>query len=152
MTGDDDLGYLREFEHITLGVRVLIARCKREQVDSSLRQAMALLERLREAAEAGERTGSLIEILALHALAHEAQGDVAGALAPLERALTLAQPEGYVRIFVDEGPGHAHPAPPRRRWWHRKLLHPAAARGLQRVRAARAHHGPGRRRSRRAVE
>lgn len=117
LTVDDDLGYLREFEHITLA-RVLIARCKREQVDSSLRQAMALLERLREAAEAGERTGSLIEILALQALAHEAQGDVAGALAPLERALTLAQPEGYVGIFVDEGPAM------------RTLLRHAAAGGI----------------------
>ena len=99
---DDDLSYVREFEHMTLA-RVLIARSKRDQVDSSLREAMALLGRLRKAAEAGERTGSLIEILTLQALAHEAQGDVSGALAPLERALTLAQPEGYVRIFVDEG-------------------------------------------------
>ena len=33
----------------------------------------------------------------------EQRGDVAAALVPLERALTLAEPEGYVRIFVDEG-------------------------------------------------
>jgi LuxR family maltose regulon positive regulatory protein len=32
------------------------------------------------------------------------RGDIPAALAPLERALTLAEPEGYVRIFVDEGP------------------------------------------------
>jgi len=99
---DDDLCYLREFEHMTLA-RVLIARCKRDQVESSLREAVALLERLRAAAEEGERAGSLIEILTVLALAHEAQGGVSGALAPLERALTLAQPEGYVRTFVDEG-------------------------------------------------
>ena len=47
--------------------------------------------------------GSVIEILVLQALAHEAQGDIPAALVPLERALTLAEPEGYVRIFVDEG-------------------------------------------------
>nr|MBA3852087.1 tetratricopeptide repeat protein [Chloroflexota bacterium] len=99
---DEDLSYLREFEHITLA-RVLIARHKRHQEEGPLRDAIALLERLGNAAEAGERTGSLIEILTLQALAHEAQGDVPRALAPLERALTLAQPERYVRTFVDEG-------------------------------------------------
>ena len=47
--------------------------------------------------------GSVIEILVLLALAHEAQGDTPLALVSLERALTLAEPEGYVRLFVDEG-------------------------------------------------
>jgi LuxR family transcriptional regulator, maltose regulon positive regulatory protein len=65
---------------------------------------MELLERLLHAAEAGERTGSIIEILMLQALAHQVQGDISAALVPLERALSLAEPEGYVRIFVDEGP------------------------------------------------
>jgi LuxR family maltose regulon positive regulatory protein len=62
-----------------------------------------LLDRLLAAAKAGARMGSVIEILLLRALALEAQGDSLGALAMLERALTLAAPEGYVRIFVDEG-------------------------------------------------
>ena len=62
-----------------------------------------LLERLLQAAEEGRRMGSVIEILVLLALAHEAQGDIPLALVSLERALTLAEPEGYVRIFVDEG-------------------------------------------------
>ena len=47
--------------------------------------------------------GSVIEILMLQALAHEVQGDSSTALVPLERALSLAEPEGYVRVFVDEG-------------------------------------------------
>jgi LuxR family maltose regulon positive regulatory protein len=47
--------------------------------------------------------GSVIEILVLQALAHEAQGNIPLALVPLERALALAEPEGYIRIFVDEG-------------------------------------------------
>jgi LuxR family maltose regulon positive regulatory protein len=47
--------------------------------------------------------GTVIEVLALQALAHQADGDVPAALASLDRALTLAEPEGYVRIFVDEG-------------------------------------------------
>ena len=45
----------------------------------------------------------MIEILVLQALAHEAQDDTSSALVSLERALTLAEPEGYVRLFVDEG-------------------------------------------------
>jgi LuxR family maltose regulon positive regulatory protein len=48
--------------------------------------------------------GSVIETLMLQALAHQAQGDTPAALVSLERALTLAEPEGYVRLFVDEGP------------------------------------------------
>jgi len=99
---DDDLSYLREFEHITLA-RVLIARYKSEREDRSILEAVGLLERLLKAAEGDERTGSVIEILVLQALAYEAQGNIRPALAPLERALALAEPEGYVRIFVDEG-------------------------------------------------
>jgi LuxR family maltose regulon positive regulatory protein len=98
---DDDLSYLREFEHITLA-RILQARYKNDP-DGSIRKTMTLLERLLKAAEEGGRRGSVIEILVLLSLAHEAKGDVPLALASLERALTLAEPEGYVRIFVDEG-------------------------------------------------
>jgi ATP/maltotriose-dependent transcriptional regulator MalT len=99
----DDLNYLREFEHITLA-RVLLNRYTSDRTDRSLREAMGLLERLLQAAEAGERTGRAIEILIVQALAHQAQGDIAAALEPLSRALSLAEPEGYVRMFVDEGP------------------------------------------------
>ena len=100
---DDDLSYLREFEHITLA-RVLIARNKYDRVECSIHEAMRLLDRLLKAAEEGGRTGSVIEILVLQALAYQAQGDIPPALVSLERALMLAEPEGYVRIFVDEGP------------------------------------------------
>jgi len=40
----------------------------------------------------------------LQALAHQAQGDIPAALASLQHALMLSEPEGYVRVFVDEGP------------------------------------------------
>src|SRR5438270_1603238 len=53
---------------------------------------------------APDRTGSVIEILVLEALANLLQGDIPAALVPLQQALSLAEPEGYVRIFVDEGP------------------------------------------------
>ncbi len=99
-----------EFEHLTLA-RVLIAQDRSGE-------AVALLDRLLEAAQAGGRTGSVIEILVLRALALEEQGDTAEALAALQEALTLAEPEGYVRIFVDEGLRMA------------KLLRQAASRGI----------------------
>jgi LuxR family maltose regulon positive regulatory protein len=103
LSAHDDLGYLCEFEHVTLA-GVLLARYENDRAGRSILDAMGLLERLLKAAEEGERTGSVIEILLLQALAHNTQGNCPSALVPLERALTLAEPEGYVRTFVDEGP------------------------------------------------
>jgi LuxR family maltose regulon positive regulatory protein len=99
LTSDDDLNYLREFEHITLA-RMLLA----QRAEPDVNEAARLLERLLLAAEEGQRTGRVIEILVLQALAHQRLGDIPAALACLERAVTLAEPEGYVRVFVDEGP------------------------------------------------
>ena len=67
-------------------------------------QALALLDRLHAAAVTQGRTGSLIETGALRALALAATGDEAGAVTALAGALTLACPQGYVRVFADEGP------------------------------------------------
>lgn len=99
---EDDLSYLREYEHVTLA-RALLARYEAERTERTLDDVAELLGRLLRTGEAGHRTGSVIEILVLQALAHRMRGDVPAALEPLERALTLAEPEGYVRIFVDEG-------------------------------------------------
>ena len=71
---------------------------------ASVHEATGLLRRLLLAAEEGGRTGRVIEIVMLQALAHHAQRDMPAALASLGRAVTLAEPEGYVRIFADEGP------------------------------------------------
>jgi LuxR family maltose regulon positive regulatory protein len=117
LSAADDLSYLREFEHITLA-RALLARSRMEQAEPSLHEAIGLLERLLHAAESGARTGSVIEILVLQAVAQQMRGDIAAALVPLERALTLAEPERYVRRFVDEGAPMA------------VLLEAAAARGI----------------------
>ncbi|HEX3309742.1 MAG TPA: LuxR C-terminal-related transcriptional regulator, partial [Streptosporangiaceae bacterium] len=99
----DDLSYLREFEHITLA-RVLLARYTAERAERTVQEATRLLERLLRAAEQGRRTGSVIEILVLQALAYQARDDIPAALASLRHALALAEPESYVRIFADEGP------------------------------------------------
>jgi LuxR family transcriptional regulator, maltose regulon positive regulatory protein len=99
---DDELSYLREFDHITLA-RVLLARYLSDRADRSILEAMGLLERLLKAAEERGGKGSVIEILVLQALAYHAQGDLPAALLPLQHSLALAEPEGYVRIFIDEG-------------------------------------------------
>jgi LuxR family maltose regulon positive regulatory protein len=76
--------------------RLLHARDRRDE-------ALRLLEELREAAEAAGRTGDLIEILTLQALALWSGHDKERAVNILARALALAEPEGYVRTVVDEG-------------------------------------------------
>jgi LuxR family transcriptional regulator, maltose regulon positive regulatory protein len=103
LSAEDDLSYLHEFEHVTLA-RVLLARDVAERAGRTSQQASRLLERLLLAAEEGRRTGNVIEILVLQALACQGRGDVPAAVASLRRAVTLAEPEGYVRIFADEGP------------------------------------------------
>jgi LuxR family maltose regulon positive regulatory protein len=100
---EDKLSYLREFDHITLA-RLLLACYQRDREGSSIAGVVGLLERLLKAAEEGGRVGSVIEILILQAIAYHAQGDLHAALLPLQHALTLAEPEGYVRMFLDEGP------------------------------------------------
>ena len=103
LSSEDDVSYLHEFDHVTLA-RLLLAEYRSERLVSSGRQALELLERLLQAAEDGDRAGTVLEILVLQALGHQARGDTVAALAPLERALTLAEAEDYVRVFTDEGP------------------------------------------------
>jgi LuxR family transcriptional regulator, maltose regulon positive regulatory protein len=93
---EDEPSYLREREHLVLA-RVLFAQDKPEQ-------ALRLLGRLRENAQAAQRMGSEIAILTLEATAIQAKGAKENAASTLAHALILAEPEGYVRTFVDEGP------------------------------------------------
>jgi len=86
---------LRELEHLTMA-RVLIARGRADE-------ALELLEPWLQSSESDGHTKSVIEILMLQALALQARGSTAQAITTLARALSLAEPEGYVRIFVDEG-------------------------------------------------
>jgi LuxR family transcriptional regulator, maltose regulon positive regulatory protein len=97
---DDEPDYPREPEYLVLA-RVLLAQ-------NHPGPALTLLQRLLGAAASQGRTGSIIEIQALRALALAARGDHRGALDALAEALTLACPQGYVRVFADEGaPMHA---------------------------------------------
>ena len=97
---DDKPDYPQEPAYLVLA-RVLLA-----QNDPG--PALTLLQRLLATAASQDRTGSVIEIQALRALALAARGDHASALGVLTEALTLARRHGYVRVLADEGaPMHA---------------------------------------------
>ncbi|QYG95549.1 helix-turn-helix transcriptional regulator [Iamia sp. SCSIO 61187] len=100
LSATDEPTYLRELEHITLA-RLLLAR---GTIDAA-EEAVGLLGRLLTAAEQGDRGGSSIEILVLLAVAHRAAGRRDEAVGPMEVALARAEPEGYVRTFLDAGSG-----------------------------------------------
>jgi LuxR family maltose regulon positive regulatory protein len=85
----------REVEYLTLA-RVLDAQGKHTEASS-------LLERLLNAAQTGGRIGSAIEISVVQAIVQHMQGNRAHTLECLEYALTLAEPEGFLRTFIDEG-------------------------------------------------
>jgi LuxR family maltose regulon positive regulatory protein len=99
---DDEPDYLREYEHLTLA-RLLLARHRAGQhVDGAA--VLGLLDRLLAAAVAAGRGGSVREIRVLQALAHHARGDLADAVAALDRSFTDApEPAGHVRLYLDEG-------------------------------------------------
>ena len=96
LTDEDDISYPRERNYLVLA-RVLLAR---HQPD----RAFGLLKRLDALAESQGRVGSLIEIRALRSLALQSAGQHQDALTALAEVLALARPEGYVRVFADEGP------------------------------------------------
>jgi LuxR family transcriptional regulator, maltose regulon positive regulatory protein len=96
LRADDEPTHAREPAYLVLA-RVLLAQ-------DQPAQALALLGRLHAAASAQGRIGNVIEIQTLRALALKAGGDQAGAVVALTDALALGQNQGYVRIFVDEGP------------------------------------------------
>jgi LuxR family maltose regulon positive regulatory protein len=91
----DEASYLGEYEHVTLA-RVRLA-------EDAFTGVHELLERLLTLAESQKRMGSVIEILLTQALLYRAQGEQPSALAALERALKLTEPEGFIRTYVDEG-------------------------------------------------
>ncbi|MBK8616491.1 MAG: hypothetical protein IPN96_05160 [Anaerolineales bacterium] len=89
--------YLHEFERVTL------ARITLAEVNVNFSDVLNSLERHLKLAETQNRLASQIEILIVLSLAFHAKGEQANALASLEQALKLAESEGYLRLFVDEG-------------------------------------------------
>jgi LuxR family maltose regulon positive regulatory protein len=95
LDANDVPGFQRAAEYLVLA-RVLIAQDR-------LDPALELLARLLQVVEAAGAMGYVIEALSLQALALHARGDAEQALEALARALSLAEPEDYVRTFVDAG-------------------------------------------------
>ena len=108
---DDSLaGAVRRYEMLALAkLMMALARAG---------DALMLLDPILSRAEHEGRIETVIQIQIYRSLALQAQGDATQALAALERALTLAEPSGYIRLFVDEGEPMA------------RLLHQAAERGI----------------------
>jgi LuxR family maltose regulon positive regulatory protein len=104
------LPLLRLYEYVTLA-QVYVAQSRPDE-------ALSVLAHLQRLVEDGEWTTLLIQVLILQALALDARGDVAQAMVSLERALSLAEPGGFVRVFVDGGEPMA------------RLLRQAASRGI----------------------
>jgi LuxR family maltose regulon positive regulatory protein len=96
---DGELTYIRTTEYVVLA-RLLIAQ-------ERLGEASKLLARLFDAAKAGGRVARMIEIWILQALVFQARDDTENAIATIRKAVTLAEPESFVCIFVDEGPAMA---------------------------------------------
>jgi LuxR family transcriptional regulator, maltose regulon positive regulatory protein len=133
----DEVAYPRELELLVLA-RVLRARSEPDL-------ALDILERLDALARSQGRSGSLIQIRAVRALALQSAGDHPGALSIVAEALALGQPEGYVRVFADEGPEMAALLRSLVASRHRGRvtnLTAAAMQHLNRVFLAFKHHGP----------
>jgi len=81
-------------------VRVLLMRGSK----ADLVQGIALAEKILTLAESGQRDRTAMLASVLGALMHKRLGNEQTALVWLQRALTLGQPEGYIRLFVDQGP------------------------------------------------
>ena len=99
---EDPVSYVAEFEHTTYA-RLLVAEASDGRPDAAA-DALRLLDRLLAAAGDGRRDGSRLGILLTQALALDVGGDAAGALHALDTAVGIAESQGYVRTFLDEGP------------------------------------------------
>ena len=89
-------------DQLLILARVRLAEARLSPTASRLDDALSLLDRLLDAARTGGRYNSVIEIVAIRALAERALHDP-GAVHTLEKAVQLAEPEGYIRVFLDEG-------------------------------------------------
>jgi len=103
VAASDDVTYLREFEHVTLA-RLLLAEHAVSDADTHLSESLDLLERLQHAADTGGRTAVMIESLILQAVGHDRGDRTDEALHRLQLAVEMAEPRGWVRPFMGEGP------------------------------------------------
>ena len=100
----DNVSHFKRKLAYTMHARALIALSREHPESTYLQDALDLLEVLLNMAENNGWGSKVIEILLLQALASQDRGDIAYAIETLERALILAEPKGFIRVFVDEGP------------------------------------------------
>jgi LuxR family maltose regulon positive regulatory protein len=82
---------------------IAIALAKVRLIQERPDEALKLVEHALDSAHAIGRLGNAVQILVVKALVHRAQGNLKDANSALLEALTLAEPEGYIRTFLDEG-------------------------------------------------
>jgi LuxR family maltose regulon positive regulatory protein len=144
---DDEVAHSTDEIHVAY-LRLLLERGE----DADLHQGVALAVRIISLSESRQRGSTSMQALTLGALLHAKLGDSKTSLIWLERALALAEPEGYLRLFVDEGlplaallyhlPNSAYakklleffPSPPQRVKAHRfndELIEPLTDRELE---------------------
>jgi LuxR family maltose regulon positive regulatory protein len=99
---ESGISLVNEFDHLVY-VRLLLSEAAVRASETLIREALDLLGRLWESAVAGGRTGRIIEIRMLQAMTHDVLGNDGESMRALEESLSLAGPEGYIRIYADEG-------------------------------------------------
>ncbi|MCJ7534483.1 MAG: LuxR C-terminal-related transcriptional regulator [Anaerolineales bacterium] len=102
LSADAEINYFIDFKHIFFA-RILIYLGRENSAAQELMDAHSILAKILEPAKRVGYISQMIEALALQALAFDAQGKHDQALNSLEESLSLAEPEGYIRTFLDEG-------------------------------------------------
>jgi LuxR family maltose regulon positive regulatory protein len=113
-----DISYFKARITYSMHARALIALGREHPDGTYIEKAQELLNELLEMTDKNGWVSKVIEILTLQALAHQVEGNISKAMTNLEKALTLAEPGGFIRTFVDEGPAMA------------RLLYEALSRGI----------------------
>jgi LuxR family maltose regulon positive regulatory protein len=98
----DEITHKTDLIHLAY-LRLMLHRGAQDYQNDKLRQGSELARRIIVSAEAGQRIETTLQALILGALVQSLSGDTKGSLELLDQAMGLAEPEGYIRIFLDEG-------------------------------------------------
>jgi LuxR family maltose regulon positive regulatory protein len=99
---DDQIEHFIEYKHFAL-IRTLIYSGHENIATENLSSSHTLIDKIIQVAKSAGYGGKLIEALALQAMTYDAQGNHDQAISSLEEAISLAEPERYIRTFIDEG-------------------------------------------------
>jgi LuxR family maltose regulon positive regulatory protein len=96
-------GHVADAAQLAQGHNLAIAQARVHLVQGRTAAALALVAAFRQQMEVKGWADERLKALVLQALAYQAQGEKDAAMQLLNEALTLAEPEGFLRLFVDEG-------------------------------------------------